>query len=154
MNRGEIVGQLKSQSTWRLFLLCLITLGIYAAYYIKRQTTIINQNLERERQISEGFVNLILIFTYVTAILIVPYILVGEGHPVAVISDFLNSLWLILVMIWAFKAGNSMNLLLAVTKDQPNWFHGLWTFLFSVMYFNFKINKLNENFADIRTQLP
>jgi hypothetical protein len=148
MNRGEIVGRLKSQGTWRLFLLGLITLGIYLAYYIKRQTTIINQNLEGERQISEGLVNLIMILAFVTAILIVPYILVEEGHPVAVISNFLDRVWIILVMIWAFKARKRMNLLLAATKDQPFWFHGFWTFLFSAMYFNFKINKLNEKFAE------
>jgi len=109
MNRGEVVGQLKSQSTWRLFFLSIITLGIYTAHYIKRQTTIINQHLDRD-QISEGFVNFLLIFAYVTVILIVPYVLVEEGHPVERISDSLDSLWGILVLLWAFMARNRMNM--------------------------------------------
>ena len=41
-----------------------------------------------------------------------------------------------------------MNTLLAATKVEPDWFHGLWTFLFTTLYFNFKINKLNDNFAE------
>jgi len=140
MNASEITGQLKSQSTGRLFLLSLITLGIYAAHYLKRQTRIINQHLDREHHISEGFASFLLFFTYVTAILVIPYVLVEEGHPVETISDVLDIVWGILVLIWAFKARNRMNLLLTATKDQPHWFDGLWTFLFSVFYFNFKIN--------------
>jgi len=84
----------------------------------------------------------------VAVILIVPYILVEEGHPVEAISDLLDSVWGILVLIWAFKARNRMNMLLSVTKNDPRWFHGLWTFLFTALYFNFKINKLNENHAE------
>ncbi len=148
MNRGEIVGQLKSQSTLRLIFLTVITLGIYTAHYIKRQTTIINQYLDTELQISEDFVNCLLILAYVTAILVVPYVLVEEGHPVELISDWLDRVYGVLVLIWAFKARNRMNRLLAVTKQQPHWFHGLWTFLFTAFYFNFKINNLNEHFAE------
>ncbi len=148
MNRGEIVGQLKSQSTLRLFLLTVITLAIYTAHYIKRQTTIINRHLDTEHQISEGFVNFLLILAYVTVILIVPYVLVEEGHPIVLISNLLDNVYGILVLIWAFKARNRMNMLLAVTKQQPHWFHGLWTFLFTALYFNFKINNLNEHFAE------
>jgi len=150
MNHGEIIRQLKSQSTWRLLFLSLITIEIYSAHYIKRQTAIINQHSDWERQISEGFVNFILILTYVIVLLLIPYALVEEGHPVKAISDLLDMVWIILVLIWAFKARNRMNMLLAVTKDQPHWFQGLWTFLFTYLYFNFKINKLCSDEADQR----
>jgi hypothetical protein len=128
-----------------LIFLSLVTLGIYSAHYIKRQTLTLNVYLDKERQISEGFVNSILILAYVTVILLVPYFLVEEGHPIETKSDSLDTIWAVLVVIWAFKARNRMNTLLAAPKGQADWFHGLWTFLFTVFYFNFKINTMNEN---------
>jgi hypothetical protein len=147
MSREEILSQLKSQSTWRLFFLSFITLGIYTAHYIKRQTRIMNQYLDKERRISEGFVSTILILAYVTVILVIPYVLIEEGL-IEGISNVLDAVWSILVLVWAFKARNRMNMLLSATKDQARWFHGLWTFLFTALYFNFKINTLNESLAE------
>jgi hypothetical protein len=106
-----------------------------------------NQYLDRERQISEGFVSTILILAYVTVILVIPYVLIEEG-PIEGISNLLDAVWSILVLVWAFKARNRMNMLLSATKDQARWFHGLWTFLFTALYFNFKINTLNESLAE------
>ena len=143
-----IAARLKSQSTWRLFFLSLITLGIYTAHYIRRQTKIINEHLDKEKEISEGFVTVILLLAYLTVTLIVPYVMVEEGHPVERISDSLDTVFGLLVLIWAFMARNRMNALLAATKGQPQWFHGLWTFLFTAFYFNFKINTLNDDFAE------
>ncbi len=91
--------------------------------------------------------SVILILAYLTAILIVPYVLVEEGHPLERISDSLDNVWSILVLIWAFKARNRMNMLLALTRNEPCWFHGLWTFLSAAFYFNYKINKLNEDYV-------
>lgn len=148
MNSSEIVARLKSQSTWRLVFLTVITLGIYTSHYIKRQTRIINEHLDKENKIAEGLVTAILVFAYLSAILIVPYVMVEEGHPVERISDGLDRVWALLVLIWAFMARNRMNVLLAAAKGQPHWFHGFWTFLFTPFYFNFKINKLNDDFAE------
>ena len=152
MNRGDIVCQLKSQSTWRLFFLSVITLGVYPAHYLKRQTTIINQHLDSERQISEGYVNFILILSYVILILNVPYVLTEEGQtvvlteegaPVEAIINLLDWAWFFFVVNWVFMAINRMNMLLASTK-----FVGLLAFLFSFLYFNYKINDLNKDVAE------
>ena len=42
-------------------------------------------------------------------------------------------------------ARNRMNKLLGVTQRQFHWFSGLWTFLFTPFYFNYKINQLAED---------
>lgn len=100
-----------------------------------------------EYQISESFVNLIVILAYITVILTIPYIMVEEGHPIEWISNFLDRVWCLLVLIWTFKVSSRMNTLFDATEDQPHRFHGLGIFLFSVFYFNFKINKLNKDLA-------
>jgi hypothetical protein len=150
MDREEIVKALRRESTVRLFFLGFITLGIYVAYYIKRQTACMNHYLDEERHISEALVGTILILAYITAILIVPYLLVEEGHPIQALSNFLDAIWGILVLIWAFAARNRMNILLSAKKGDETWFNGLWTFLFTVFYFNYKIIKLNATFAKKR----
>lgn len=143
MERDEILNSLRRESTWRLFFLGLITLGIYFAYYIKRQTACMNQYLNQEKRISEELVKIILILSYISAIFFIPYILVEEGSPIEAISNLLDTVLEILLVIWAFKARNRMNMLLSATKGSEFWFHGLWTFLFTALYFNFKINKLS-----------
>lgn len=148
MNPEEILRQLKSQSTWRLFFLSLITLGIYTAHYIKSQTKILNQYFDEKNQISSGFLDSILILAYISVILSIPYFLVEEWHPVLAISDLLDFIWGVLLLVWAFKARNRMNTMLSVTKEQTGWFHGLWTFLFTTLYFNFKINELVEKLVE------
>lgn len=160
MERDEILRALKRESTWRLFFVGVITLGIYIAHYIKRQTACLNQYLDKEKQISEGLVGTILILAYMSVILFVPSIFVEEGSPFEAIGNLLDTIWGILLVVWAFKARNRMNMLLSASKGSEFWFHGLWTFLFTALYFNFKVNTLSERFSgqgmqrDMKNRLP
>lgn len=147
MERDEILSSLKRESTWRLFFLGFIILGIYIAHYIKRQTACMNQYLDKEKRISEELVWTILILTYISVILFIPYIFVEEGSPIEAIGNLLDTIWGILLVVWAFKARNRMNMLLSATKESKFWFEGLWTFLFTALYFNFKVNALSETFS-------
>lgn len=135
---------LKSQSTWRLVFLSIITLGIYFAHYIRRQTNILNQNLSGSERISGSFISAILVLSYVSAFLMVPYSLVEEGHIIESISDLADGVLNILLLVWAFKARNRMNVILRAQAGSSKWFHGLWTFLFIGLYFNYKVNQLNQ----------
>lgn len=144
MNTENIIRDLQSQSTWKLFLLSVVTLGIYTAYYIKKQTKILNQHLDRSQQLSEGFISFFLIFSYLSVVLIIPYFFVEEGHPIELISDVVDNVWNIIALVLAFKFRNRMNTLLNSTPGQHNWFHGAWTFFFGFLHINFKINQLNE----------
>ncbi len=150
MDRDEILSTFRRESTLRLFFFGVITLGIYVAHYVKRQTTCINQYLKEETRISEVLVSAILILSYTTAFLVIPYILLKEGNPIETISNLLDTILGILLLIWAFKARNRMNILLSAKKGDEIWFHGLWTFLFTVLYFNFKIIKDNTILAKKR----
>lgn len=47
----EIISQLKSQNTGRLFGLSIITYFVYPAHYLRRQTKIINQHCQGEDKI-------------------------------------------------------------------------------------------------------
>ena len=161
MNSIETAARLKSQSTWRLVFLSLITQGIYTSHYIKRQTRILNEHLDKENKIAQGFVTAILVLSYLKAItLIVPYVMVEKGHPMEMISDltvdiarYLLIVRYLLVLIWAVMASNRMNVLLAAAKGQPCRFNAFWTLLFPAFYFDFKINKLNDR-CDEASDVP
>jgi hypothetical protein len=147
MDRMALVSQLKCQSTWRLFFLSLVTFGIYTAYYMKRQTTRINQHLDKEQQISSELVTSMLVVSYVSVFLSVPYVFGEIGNTINATGFILELVYSILAVVWAFKARNRMNMLTAATEDHEDWFHILWILMFLAFYFNFKINKLNEYYA-------
>ena len=140
----SMIKKLKSQSTWRLIFLSIITLGIYLAHYVVRQTKIINTYLDDHQQLSEPFAKVILALSYITVILIVPLVVYGHEYPMETISNLSNKTLSFLLLFWAFRARRTMNTLLGSAKNQRTWFHGFWTFLFQVLYFNYKINQLNE----------
>lgn len=70
--------------------------------------------------------------------------IVEDGHPVEKVSNLADMICGISIIVWGFKARNRMNQILDSAENDSKWFHGLWTFLFSPLYFNFKINQLNE----------
>ena len=139
-----ILQDLKSQSTWRLFFLTIITLGIYSAHYLRRQTNILNKHLGHNQQISSILVTFVLIVTYISAILVIPYSLLAEGHIIDDISGVIDIVFYICTLVWVFKVRNRINTILQTKSFNRNWFHGIWTFLFHELYINYQINKLNE----------
>jgi len=145
MDRGEIVSQFEKQSTWRLLLLYQITLGIYGAHYMRRQTAVFNEYLDRDGQISRGLIYAILLLVYLRVMLGVPLILSEDVEAYAVFN-LLDIAYCLLQMMWGYQTRNRMNMLFGATRDQSCWFHGLWSTLLTPFYFNFKINRLNQQF--------
>jgi hypothetical protein len=142
---NKLISELQHQSTWRLLGLSLITLFVYPAYYIKRQTAIINQHCLSADTIPVILINSILIGSYISVSLLIASCFVDGSHPVTTVSDLIDRILNVLFIIWAFKARNRMNLILASERGTDQWFNGWWTFFFGFFYFNFKINKLKKN---------
>jgi hypothetical protein len=142
VNRNELVSKLHGLGTLKLVLLSIITLGVYESYYMKKQTRIINEYADEGLSIPNGFVSGIILLAWLSVALFIPYIITEDDHPIAYVSTFVDVLWTILTMMWSFKARNRMNTLLLSSKGQVTWFKGLWTFLFTACYFNYKINKI------------
>ena len=150
LGKGDSVKELNSirkyqdQSTWRLFGLGVITYSVYFAHYIKKQTIKINEATDAKDNISMVFINAILIMSYVSLGLFFAYMVVEVGHPVEAVSNIFNLAGEIMLIVWGFMARNRLNALYVISKDDNEWFHGLWTFLFSPLYFNYKINRICE----------
>ena len=152
--KNKIIPELKYGSTWKLFALGFITYGVYLAHYIKKKTSVINDHYEGNDKISDSFVNFVIVINYISLALFFPYLFVEETHPIAVLSGLIDLICGIAFIVWGFKARNRMNEILSAQKNQNVWFHGLWTFLFTPLYFNFKVNKLNETVDQVGTGQP
>ena len=140
---NKITDKLEYGSTWKLLGLGIITYAVYFAHYIKMQTAVINESCEENERISDSFVSFVMVISYASLGFFIAYLFVDETHPIASISglvDFINN---VAFIIWGFLARNRMNVILSAKKKEKEWFHGLWTFLFAALYFNFKVNKLN-----------
>ncbi len=140
--------KLKYHSTMSLFFLSLITLGIYSAYYIKRQTKILNE-FKPNIPISDFFVNAIIIFSYIGAIINVilavkAYIESGIWHAADSFSTNYFSFGT-LIPIWAFLARDRIQEYLDCNGDENKRFCGIMTLIFGVFYINHKINDLIED---------
>ena len=145
MLQDDLIRSLKSQSTWRLFGLGVITYGVYYAHYIARQTQLINLRLNAESRIPPSFITFIRFLSYLTLGLFFCFLFVEDGHPIAIASNLLDRVWMIMILVWGFYARNRTNQLNATASNDAAWFSGLWTFLFSPLYFNYKINVLTDD---------
>lgn len=148
MNKIESVEKFKDQSSWRLLALGAITHGVYHAYYIQRQTAKINTIVDSKDQIPVGFLTAIIVVSYISLILFVAHFAFPKGHPVATFDNIFGNVWSVMVIVWAFKARNRLNSAFELTTQNSEWFHGLPTFIFSVMYLNYKINCICEARAE------
>lgn len=153
-NNFILIEKFKYGSTLKLIFFGVITLGIYFAYYIKRQTAVINDHIEENEKISNLLVNLIIVVSYINTLLVVaPFVIVVTGgyltdsYPITLItnSGIFDIIYSVSYIMWGVKAKNRMNKLLSAEKGSDYWFSTLWSVVFTSFYFNFKINKLSKS---------
>lgn len=145
MENPDLIVKLKEQSTWRLLGLGIVTYGIYFAHYINKQTNKINGHLNTDKAISNGFIIAFFVMTYLSAALFIAYLVVDYGYPIEIIANVADSICGVMLIVWGFKARNRVNSLCSSNSESKYWFHGLWTFLFSPLYFNYKVNWLTAS---------
>lgn len=140
----SVLARMREQSTWRLLLLSVITIGIYQAHYMKRQALKINALTFPEARISIGFANTLIVLSYLSAAMLVPYVMAEDDSPVNAVLDCLDTIILCMFLFLSFAMRDHLHFLLASQFRSVRWFGALWTFLFGVLYINFRINKLEE----------
>ncbi len=144
MQKEEIIRDLKSQSTWQLFFLGYITFGVYNAHYCARQSKVMNQRLESAEQIPVNLNTALFVFSYSSLALFIVQFLSDKSSVLENMSGAVDVLAGVSLCAWGFFARNRINRLLALSSDDPNWFSGLATIFITPLYFNYKVNVLNE----------
>lgn len=142
MNNLDSIKTFKDQSTWRLVGLAVLSLGVYFAHYIKRQTAKINVLVGEDDAVSQDFVNSLMAISYIALILYIANIASQFLYPTHIASNIADLIWSITIITWGFMARNRLNTAYEISKENKEWFHGFWIFSFSMMYFNYKINSI------------
>lgn len=103
-----------------------------------------NAHLSPERAMSETFLMLVLNLQIVSFVLFLPYVLTPEGHWIEPISDATDLAAGLAFMVWGFRMRTRAQELFGYGSGFFVHLGGLWTFLFSPFYFNYKINQICE----------
>ncbi|ODC02499.1 hypothetical protein BFW38_02000 [Terasakiispira papahanaumokuakeensis] len=132
-------------STWLVLLLSIVTLGIYAFWWIYDRTR--KLNTISEDKLPMGLVKTYIIFsvlgTFLPIIFTIVMINSAQSSSFALVSllgNLLSFVGFVLLEIWAFQFRNRLNSL-THSQGQKTWAGGVMTFFFTALYMSYKINQ-------------
>ena len=131
----------KKQSMWALIGLTIVTLTFYLPFWMSKQSQIINQQLGKTF-IHGSWFWVSLLATTVSFGMIPVEIITNDAQWALGVSNVFEKFDVLLTLIWAFKIRSGMNELLESNSSDRNWYSGVWTFLFTVFYLQYKLNKI------------
>ena len=139
--KKENIDHFSAQSVWGMIGLTLITLTFYFPFWLRKTSHVVNHLLPTNR-IGTWFFPVSIILTALNFGMVIPEILTDDNHTVMMVSKLVNRVDAVLVLVWAFKIRNRMNMILEAEKKTPLWFNAFWTLLFQMFYIQFRINKI------------
>lgn len=127
------------QNVWLVLLLTFITLGIYAVFWLRRQNATINM-LRPDLKATPLFGNIVLAVAFISAGLDIAS-MISSASSIDGASSILDRIFGLMALVLSFQVRSGFNLLMRVQKGDAHWVSGLWTWLFSVVYLQYKLNK-------------
>jgi len=142
---GDPIAELHHPSTWWLLFLAFITAGVYYGHYVVRQTRTLARFLPDEKANPLlGYATSVLIMAYVSLIPTVALLLLPLSNSTAKAFDtlggILSLIWVLMHSIWSIRFSGHMNAYYGYPRASADWFRGFWSFLFSSLYINYKLN--------------
>ncbi len=136
------LNRLQHIDTLILVLLALVSFGIYLAFYIRRQSALINAAAEKpEQRLSEGFTLTAMILA--SAALCTQLLsFTAASEALSHLNEMTGLLFNISLAAWGFAARRSLHAITSAAQDSSLWFDGLFTLLLSPFYFNYRINQI------------
>ncbi len=127
------------QSVWLVLLLTLITLGIYAVFWLRRQSALVN-SLRPDLNLSVAYANVVLVVAFLGAGLDVAS-WINDASSLDNAASLGDRLFGIMALVLSLQVRGGFNRLLGLEKTSPYWFGAVWTWLFGVVYLQYKINQ-------------
>lgn len=144
---GQNVGKVKAFkrfTTWGVIGLAIITLGIYGYYWMFSRTKVLN-TLIPENKVASWLVPAVIITGVLNLIFsILPLIAPELAGTLALVSLPFSIIGFVLVIVWAFKFRNRLNIISGSTKGNVFWLGPIITFFFQLYYFQYKINQMHD----------
>jgi len=138
------LSRLQYIDTLKLVLLALFTLGLYLAFYIRRQSAIINDVAEKpEQQISAWLSLLPQVLAFASLFTQLLYFS-AANESASHINEAVGFIFNISLAVWGFAARRSIHQITSAQQGSALWFDVLFTLLLSPFYFNYCINDANK----------
>ena len=128
-----------SQNVWLVLLLTVVTFGIYAGFWLYRQNEFLGR-IRPDLKVPPALGLVVLALLVVSALLDI-VVMIHAPASLESASNGLDRITEILLLVFTFTVRGGLNKVLGVFKTDPAWFSGLWTFLFGVIYLQYKINR-------------
>jgi hypothetical protein len=139
--KKENINHFSKQSIWGMIGLTLVTLMFYFPFWMRKISRVINELLP-SNTIGTWFFPVSIILTALNYGMVIPEILTGGNPNVKMVSNLMNQIDSIVMIVWAFNIRNRMNVILEAEKKSPLWFNAFWTFFLQIFYIQFRINKI------------
>ncbi len=144
---GQDVSKIKSFkrfTTWGVIGLAIITLGIYGYYWMHSRTKILN-TLIPENKVASWLVPTVIGLGILNIIMsLLPIVSPELALSLSFISLPFSLIGFALIVIWAFKFRNRLNIISGSSKGDVFWLGPILTFFFQLYYFQYKINQMHD----------
>ena len=141
------VKQFPRFTTWAVVGLTMITLGIYAFYWLYSRTKMLN-NLLPENKVAAWLPIGTLVAYVIYFLLSFAPLVMGSPDLMAAtagLSAVFSIVYMVLFIIWVYAFRNRLNILSGSNKGDMFWLGGILTFFINVYYFQYKINQMHDH---------
>ena len=143
MDSNTIAREFPRQHVLVVIGLSIITLGIYAPILLQRHSEIIKRLLP-ENRIENWCFPLYLTTLIMRIVLVIPALLLDNPVILEALIDLVDLINISVGVIWLFKIRDCMVVLFKTSPGRGSWYNAFWTFIFGVLYLQFKINRAQE----------
>jgi hypothetical protein len=138
--QSERLDIFKRFSTWYVFGLGTITLGLYILYWLYTRTKILNR-LKGVNPIGDNFLSVTIAINVVSLPLSFAQPLLKDYGNYILIPDIVSLISTVLLLVWAFKFRHRLNNFLVEHQTPHRKAGPVFTFLFQSLHLSYKINE-------------
>ncbi len=136
-------------SAWWVFLLTIVTYGIYPWYWMFSRTQVINKHYP-QHAISNGLVwsSLTVFISQFVVSMWMNFSAASASTDslatLVIINGVLSLAFFVFWLTWIFSIRNRINAISGTHSGEPHWAGGVLTFFFSTIYLSYKINQIKD----------
>lgn len=137
--QGHAMQALPRVSVWAVLGLSIISLGLYYTYWLFTRTQIINR--VADKPVSMHLVHTVLGLLLLNLILSFVSGYNPENEQYQQLASISGLGYSLLNLFWVFSVRQRLHKMTQAGERSLFWINGIWTFLFQVLYLQFKINE-------------
>ncbi len=139
-------------SAWWVFLLTMVTFGIYAYYWLFTRSQVVNKHYP-QHSISNGLVwTALSVFILQLILGFAMGMMIGSGSidptgaysVMSILDPILSIAGLVLWLTWIYTLRNRINVIADAEPGNPLRVGPILTFFFSIIYLAYKINQIKD----------